>query len=76
MNQKLARKKCAARRPTELKILWGFEKIEENPQPVAPEEEHSALASLAGSDIDASETYDKLCTVDKDATEYMGKSVH
>ena len=51
----LMRKKFAARLPTELKEKW----------------QHSELLSDAVKDIDASESYDKLCTIDKDAEGYM-----
>ena len=44
VNNRLERKRCATRLPIGLKQKW----------------EHAALASVAISDVEASETYDKL----------------
>lgn len=43
---------------------------------VLPSVQHNALMTAANLDIDANENYEKLCTIELDTEEHMGKTVN
>jgi len=85
VEKKLQKKRCQARLPKLMKKKMGLgkEANESNVEPdiidepvISTSVQHNELQKRANQDLDADESYQNLCTIDKDAENYMGKSIH